>query len=135
MYNDAMPGSRGQPARAASTAAAALILLTSALAVPMFAVDDSYATPTRTCRPPRYPGLGYFTSLTVTHVSCATGVRIAIHYYRCRLRQGGVRGRCSGGVDGFRCRETRVSIPTEIDARVTCKRGRTTVVHTYQQNT
>jgi hypothetical protein len=34
----------------------------------------------------------------------------------------------------YRCTEHRNSIPTEIDARVTCKRGHRVVIHTYQQN-
>ena len=32
------------------------------------------------------------------------------------------------------CHEKRNSIPTEIEARVTCTRGSATVVHTYQQD-
>ena len=86
------------------------------------------------CLPPHYPGLGYFTSLTVSSTTCATGNKVAIAYYRCRLRNG-VKGRCEGGVLGFRCTEKRVSIPTEIDARVTCVKWSERVVHTYQQDT
>jgi hypothetical protein len=85
------------------------------------------------CQPPRYPGLGYFTSLAVSGTTCATGKQVAIAYYHCRLRDG-VKGRCEGGVLGFRCTEKRVSIPTEIDARVTCVKGSEKVVHTYQQD-
>ena len=85
------------------------------------------------CMPPPYPGLGYFTSLTVSGTTCATGKKVAIAYYHCRLRNG-VKGRCEGGVLGFRCTEKRVSIPTEIDARVTCVKGSEQVVHTYQQD-
>jgi hypothetical protein len=47
----------------------------------------------------------------------------------------GLAGRCVGGVLGFRCTEKRVSIPTEIDARVTCVKGNEKVIHTYQQDT
>jgi hypothetical protein len=86
------------------------------------------------CAPPHYPGIGYFTSLTVTGTTCATGKKLAVAYYNCRLKHG-VKGRCAGGVLGFRCTETRVSIPTEIDARVTCIKRDETVVHTYQQDT
>jgi hypothetical protein len=86
------------------------------------------------CAPPHYPGIGYFTSLTVTATTCATGSKVAIAYYNCRLKHG-VKGRCAGGVLGFRCTEKRVSIPTEIDARVTCTKRDETVVHTYQQDT
>jgi hypothetical protein len=86
------------------------------------------------CSLPRYPGLGYFTSLSVSGTSCATGNKVAIAYYHCRTRHGAA-GRCSGGVLGFSCSEHRNSIPTEIDARVTCRRRHETVIHTYQQDT
>jgi len=36
---------------------------------------------------------------------------------------------------GNRCSEQRNSIPTEINARVTCRKGDAKVVYTYQQNT
>jgi hypothetical protein len=88
----------------------------------------------RTCSPPRYPGSGYFTSLTVNGASCATGRKLMLAYYRCRLRHGRA-GRCHSRVLGYRCTETRNAIPTEINARVTCRLGRRTIVHTYQQNT
>ena len=88
-----------------------------------------------TCHPPSYPGSGYFTSLTVHGTSCATGKKLALAYRRCRIRHGGVKGRCPGGVMGYACKERRNSIPTEIDAEVTCTRGARKIVHTYQQNT
>jgi hypothetical protein len=92
------------------------------------------ASAARTCSPPRYPGSGYFTSLTVKRVGCSTGRKLALAYYRCRIRHGGRAGRCRSKVMHYRCHETRNSIPTEIDARVTCRLHRRTVVHTYQQN-
>src|SRR5262245_31062329 len=87
-----------------------------------------------TCSNPKYPGSGYFTSLTVTKVSCATGKKVALAYYKCRTKHG-VSGRCTSKVLGYSCKETRNTIPTEIDARVTCKDGSKKVVHAYQQNT
>jgi hypothetical protein len=88
----------------------------------------------RTCSVPRYPGSGYFTSLTVTRTTCATGRRVALAYYRCRIKHGRA-GRCHHAVLRFTCREIRMSIPTEIDARVTCRHLRQRIVHTYQQDT
>jgi hypothetical protein len=92
------------------------------------------ATTARACSVPKYPGLGYFTTLSVSGTSCSTGDKVAFAYYRCRLRHGKA-GTCHGGVLGFSCREQRNSIPTEIEARVTCRKGSATVVHTYQQDT
>jgi hypothetical protein len=87
----------------------------------------------RQCAVPDYPGSGYFTSLSVKRTSCATGGRLARAYYRCRTENGKA-GRCRRGVMGFSCSETRSSIPTELNARVRCKRGAKRVIHTYQQN-
>jgi hypothetical protein len=88
----------------------------------------------RNCSVPKYPGSGYFTSLNVTNTDCTTGRKLAVAYYHCRTRSGRA-GHCHQTVMGFHCYEKRNSIPTEIDGRVTCKRGKATVVHTYQQNT
>src|SRR4051794_28709934 len=73
---------------------------------------DAHAA--RTCSPPRYPGSGYFTSLTVRHVGCATGRRLALAYYRCRTSSGRA-GRCHKRVLGYRCSERRNAIATELD--------------------
>ena len=87
-----------------------------------------------TCKTGKYPGSGYFTSLKVTHTSCTTGRKLELAYYHCRLHHG-VKGRCTSRVMGYKCKEVRNSIPTEIDARVTCTNGSRKIVHTYQQNT
>ena len=86
-----------------------------------------------TCTPPKYPGVGYFTSLSVKHVSCATGRKLTLAYYHCRVKHGKA-GRCTSKVLGYACTEKRNSIPTEIDARVTCRLHTRTVIHTYQQD-
>ncbi|HYM45263.1 MAG TPA: hypothetical protein VES65_03770 [Solirubrobacteraceae bacterium] len=88
----------------------------------------------RSCSVPKYPGLGYFTSLSVTNTDCATGRKLVVAYYHCRTRSGRA-GSCHSTVLGFTCHERRQSIPTEIDARVTCRRHNQTVIHTYQQDT
>jgi hypothetical protein len=110
----------------------ALLALSALLAVQSTA---SAASPTRVCAEPNYPGDGYFTSLKVKGVRCATGSKLAFAYYRCRIRAGGRKGRCTRKVLGYSCKEKRNSIPTEIDALVTCKRARQTITHSYQQNT
>src|SRR4051794_38971568 len=107
--------------------------------------------------PPNYPGgNGYFTRLRVEHTTCAVGRRVTVAYYRCRIkngkagtcharRVGGPSSRCriktgrpgpchARRVAGFACHEHRVPIPTEIDATVTCHKGRAKVVTSYQQN-
>jgi len=89
---------------------------------------------TRTCSPPHYPGQGYFTSLTVKKTTCKFGRKLALAYYRCRTKAGPA-GRCHRArVLRYKCSEVRNRIPTELDGRVTCKRGHRRVVHTYQQD-
>ena len=87
-----------------------------------------------TCKPPKYPGSGYFTTLKVTKVSCSTGSSVALAFHKCRVKNG-IKGRCTSRVKGYSCKETRQSIATEIDGRVKCTRGSRKVELTYQQNT
>jgi hypothetical protein len=88
----------------------------------------------KACPVPEYPGSGYFTSLSVKRVGCRTGRKLALAYYRCRTKNG-PSGRCNRArVMRFRCHEVRQSISTELDGRVTCRRGSAKVVHSYQQN-
>lgn len=80
-------------------------------------------------------GPTYTTSLKVRRISCRKGEGLVKAYYKCRVRKGGKRGRC-GKVRRFKCSERRFnSIRTQFDARVTCKKGRKVVKHTYTQFT
>lgn len=116
------------------TRAWALVVPFCLAVIAVLAIGTSASAATsRSCSPPKYPGTGYFTSLKVSRTSCATGRKVALAYYRCRVRKG-VRGRCTRRVLRYKCTETRNSIPTEIDARVTCRRGTAKVTHTYQQD-
>lgn len=111
----------------------ALLSVVVALTVAAGASASPVASASKTCTPPKYPGSGYFTSLSVTGTSCSTGSKIAKAYYKCRTAKG-PSGRCVKKVDGYACTEKRKSIATEINASVTCKKGKATVKHSYQQN-
>lgn len=116
------------PWKTALAAAGAAALLAAA-------ATGAGAAGTKTCHPAKYPGTGYITSVKVTGVTCAKGNQVAVAYYRCRIKNGGVQGHCKAKVLGFTCKESaRQAIPTEFDARVTCTKGHQKVVHTYQQN-
>jgi hypothetical protein len=91
------------------------------------------ASASATCSPPKYPGSGYFTSLSVTKTSCSTGSKVAKAWYKCRTAKG-PSGRCTKKVEGYSCTEKRKSIATEINATVSCKKGSARVKHSYQQN-
>ena len=86
------------------------------------------------CPQPKYPGSGYFTSLKATKVSCSEASKVALAFHRCRTRTSET-GRCTSKVRKFSCRETRTTISTEINGRVTCTRGSRKVQLTYQHNT
>jgi hypothetical protein len=104
-----------------------------ALVLAATAMAGTSARSAATCTPPKYPGVGYFTTLSVSHTSCATGRKVVLAYYHCRLKHGRA-GHCTSKVLGYKCTEKRNSIPTEIDARVVCKLGSRSVTHTYQQD-
>ncbi len=98
------------------------------------------AAKTRGCKPPASPaGLkgGYFTELRATNVSCKRARRLVRSYYKCRMRKG-IRASCSGRtINGLKCRESRpanLQLDTQINARVTCRKGSRRVRHSYQQN-
>jgi hypothetical protein len=107
-----------------------LLLFTLAAALSLAAAGSAQA---RTCSAPTYPGSGYFTSLSVKNVSCRTGRKVTLAHYRCRTAHSRA-GRCHRSVLGYSCSEHRNSISTEIQSRVTCRRGSKRVVYTYQQN-
>lgn len=111
----------------------AALLVAVALLSPPGGGERAVGEAARSCTPPSYPGEGYFTSLTVKGVGCTTGRRVTLAHYRCRTRSGKA-GRCVRRVLRYSCREKRQSIETEIDGRVTCRRGSATVTYTYQQD-
>jgi len=119
--------------RILSTMLACLVLAALAAPGPTRASGPA-ARAAAACTPPKYPGSGYFTSVAVRGVSCATGRRVVLAHYRCRTRSGRA-GRCRRSVLRYRCSETRRSIATEINGRVNCRRGGRRVTYTYQQNT
>lgn len=112
----------------------AILTLLTCLAAAAPASADPGASASRACSPPKYPGSGYFTSLSVKGVTCAKGRKVALAHYECRT-ENGRKGRCTRRVLRFRCSESRQSIPTEFNSRVRCTRGAKRVNFTYQQNT
>ncbi|MEA2334050.1 MAG: hypothetical protein QOG40_540 [Solirubrobacteraceae bacterium] len=127
-----LPGQTRRGARCWVLAALVALSAIATATAPAGASPAAHAA--RNCSLPKYPGLGYFTSLSVSGTSCSTGVKLVFAYYKCRTHYGR-KGTCHSSVLGYSCHEVRRSIPTEIDARVTCKHGTATVIHTYQQDT
>jgi hypothetical protein len=119
--------------RTLKTLLCSLVLCGAAAAAASAAASGPEAAAAGACKPPSYPGSGYFTSLSVSRTSCSTGRSVARAHHACRVKHG-LRGRCTRSVLRYSCSEHRVSIPSEIDSRVTCKRGTRRVVFYYQQN-
>lgn len=122
-----------------SRALTAFVVL-GALAVTGLVGAQAAAAKTRGCKAPSSPaGLkgGYFTELRATNVSCKRAQKLVRSYYKCRMRKG-IRASCHNRtVNGLKCRESRpasLQIDTQINARVTCSKGRRKVRHSYQQN-
>jgi hypothetical protein len=126
------------PSRSLPRARSLAVLACLAGAVPVVATSTAAtaspvtASAAASCKTPKYPGVGYFTSLKVTNVSCATGKKVLLAHYKCRVKHGKT-GTCSS-VLHYKCTEKRVKSAIEYDARVTCKRGTKKVVYTYQQD-
>lgn len=119
------------PARPIALAAAVVLLILLAVA------PAAPATSTTTCRLSSHEqqslGPSYVTGLRVTGTSCARGKVLVRAFQRCRMA-GGVRGRCHQRlIRGFRCREARGEIPSELTGKVTCTKSHVTVLHTYTQ--
>lgn len=120
--------------------ASGAVLLTAVLAAVAsgVAVAGASAGQTRTCdvtRDAQRLGPSYVTSLKVRGTACTTGVQLVRAYYRCRVRAGGVRGKCHSRVLHYVCHERRQGISIQFDATVTCTRGTSRrIVHTYTQN-
>lgn len=105
------------------------------LLVPGAAAAASPTTCTLTGKQQRSFGPTYVTAIRVTATGCATGRRVVKAFHGCRQAAGGVKGRCRKPVLGFRCTETRGGIATQFSGRVSCRRGKAIVLHTYTQFT
>jgi hypothetical protein len=97
------------------------------------------ATASKTCKltitQQRNSGATYLVSLSVTGVSCSTGLKVEKAFQSCRRTTAGHRT-CRRKVLGYSCKQTVIdSAKTQYDARVTCKDGSKVVKFTYTQNT
>jgi hypothetical protein len=80
-------------------------------------------------------GPTYVTALRVTGTACGSGKTLVRAFHKCRKANGGVKGRCKKTVRGYECAEKRGGIATQFSGKVTCTKGKVTVVHAYTQFT
>jgi len=102
----------------------------AAVALPSVGASPAQAA---VCKPPSYPGNGYFTGVRAFGISCPGARKVVLAHYRCRTKNGR-KGRCTS-FNGWRASETRRAISTEYNARVVLRKGSRKIVYTYQQNT
>jgi hypothetical protein len=109
-----------------------------AAAMPALSAADAEVHAAKSCSikgQERSLGPSYVTSMSVSRTSCATGKSVVKAYHSCRFANGGKRGRCTRKVMGYACSEKRSGIKVQFNAKVTCKKGRARVNHSYTQNT
>lgn len=128
--------SRGRLATRAFAVCAPVVAAAGLALTGAGAAQAADASAAKSCSPPKYPGTGYFTTMSVSGLSCSSGKKVVLAHYRCRVKNG-VKGRCpsSTRINGYRCTEKRRSISTEIDGVVTCRKGSKKVTYSYQQDT
>jgi hypothetical protein len=112
-----------------------LILLAVATVVVQTTSPAGAATRCDVSKDGRKLGTTYVTKLTATNVTCTKAKSVVKAFHRCRRANGGVKGRCTSRVEGFRCTETRQSIPTQFDARASCRDGGRAIRFSYEQFT
>ncbi|HEX8207787.1 MAG TPA: hypothetical protein VF587_17105 [Solirubrobacteraceae bacterium] len=112
------------------------LLLATALLIALFACTASTASAAGCSVGGKERKLGatYVTKVTARGLSCRSALSLVKDYHACRRRRGGADGRCPR-VNGYRCRESRTSSPTQYDSKATCRKGGRRVVQQYTQNT
>jgi hypothetical protein len=84
----------------------------------------------------RHLGTNYVLNVKVKKVGCAKAKKVVKAYHACRHTHGKA-GKCTKKVaGGWRCSDKRFDvIPTQYDAKATCKKGTARIFSTYTQFT
>jgi len=114
------------------------LALSMGLAISASAVGPT-ATASKTCKltitQQRNSGATYLVSLSVSGITCSTGLKVENAFQSCRRATAGHRT-CRKRVLGYTCKQTQIdSSQTQYDAQVTCKSGSRIVKFTYTENT
>ncbi len=119
----------------AATAALTAATAVAATALPSPASASPVATAAATCDISKVAttlGPTEVTSLKATKVSCKDAIKLVKAFHVCRMANGPA-GRCVKKVRGYACGEVRNGPPTAYTSRVTCRKAKASVVHTYRQ--
>lgn len=115
-----------------------LSILALCLAPSAASAAEPVAKASKTCKltlsQQRNAGATYLVSLSVSGVTCSTGLKVEKAWQACRRSTPG-RMTCRRSVLRYRCTQTILAKSrTQYDARVTCKRGSRVVRFVYTQN-
>ncbi|MCK9250466.1 MAG: hypothetical protein M0P31_16010 [Solirubrobacteraceae bacterium] len=109
----------------------AVALLTAVVVLTASAAPADAASCRYSAKEGRAMGPSYVTSIQVTRTSCATGKKVVKAFHKCR---GSQTGRCRKAVVRYRCTERRgKTLRGQFSSKVTCKRGKARVVHTFTE--
>jgi hypothetical protein len=97
------------------------------------------ATASKSCKltlsQQRNAGATYLVALSVSGVTCSTGLKVEKAWQSCRKGTAGHKT-CKKRVLGYSCKQSVLaSSKTQYDAKVSCKTGSRVVKFTYTQNT
>jgi hypothetical protein len=83
-----------------------------------------------------YLPASYVTSIKTTRVGCGKAKKVVKAYHACRKAQGGIAGKCTKKVKGFKCKEgRRATAPgVQYSTTATCRKGGKKIVSAYIQN-
>jgi hypothetical protein len=112
-------------------------LVLALLAVAAVAAIPATASAASCKLPPDGKGFGptYLLSLKTTQTSCSQGKAVVKAFHACATAKS-PKGRCEKKVLGYSCTERRgAAIPTQFDAKTSCRKGAARVDFTYTQFT
>jgi hypothetical protein len=112
-------------------------LLLALAAVAALAVIPAGASAASCKLPTDGKGFGptYLLSLKTTKTSCSKGKAVVKAFHACATAHS-PKGHCSKKVLGYACTERRgAAIPTQFDAKATCRKGKARVEFAYTQFT
>jgi len=123
--------------RAALLAVALAAVVAAATALPSPVVAAPTATAAATCDVSKVAttlGPTEVTSVKASKVKCKDAIKLVKAFHKCRMANGPA-GRCVKKVQGYACAEIRNGPPNGFTAKVTCRKGKASVVHSYRQTT
>jgi hypothetical protein len=114
-------------------AASALLLLGATTSGPAAAATAKLAVCKLPTSEQRTFGPTYVETIRQAGTSCTRAKKLVRAFQKCRRAGGGVKGRCRRKVEGYSCTEQRATNDDQLSAKVTCRKGPATVLHTYTE--